>query len=81
MSPSDDRIKVPVNGHSTDLKVETGSAGATASAGTGPGGETVAGVEPESARLSASPTQLAVGFGAITGLIVLLIGAMRRRRG
>ena len=78
MSPSDDRIKVPVNGHSTDLKVETGAA---ASAGTGPGGDAADGAEPQSARLFASPTQLAVGFGAITGLIVLLVGAMRRRRG
>lgn len=67
MSQTDDRIKVPVNGHRPGLEAEARPAAPEPTA-------------PESSRLAASPTQLAVGFGAVAGLIALFLGARWRRR-
>lgn len=72
MSQTDDRIKVPVNGHRPALEAKPTPAA--------PGSVAPAGTVPESARLAASPTQLAVGFGAVAGLVALVLGALWRRR-
>ena len=72
MSPSDDRVAVPTNGHRpkmadqeamdtaarTDLEAERGA------------------VAPS----TVSPAQLAAGFGIIAAVILLLLGRRRARR-
>jgi len=68
MSHETDRIAVPTNGKSPHP---------IAPVVPGPGDDPT---EPAPATIVFTPTQLAVGFGIIASLIVLLARRMRRRR-
>jgi hypothetical protein len=83
MNPETDRVPVPTNGRGPHSPEETGSPAKTAARPTAPAGSppaadpaTPAGSDP---RIVVSPTQLAVGFGIIASLVLVLVG--RRRRG
>ncbi len=79
----DGRIPVPTNGHRTPLALEAEAAGAAAATGDGAPDDTVDPTIPVVSRrgiaIDASPAQLAVGAGVIASLILLLLGARRRR--
>ncbi len=71
MSPSDDRVAAPTNGHRaamTDPEVDAHLIEPTE----------VPGSERASALPSVSPAQLAAGFGIVAALILIVLG---RRRG
>jgi hypothetical protein len=68
MSPETDRIPVPTNGKGPHP---------IAPVAPGPAADPP---EPGPATIAFTPTQLAVGFGIIASLIVLLARRMRRRR-
>lgn len=79
MSPSEDRIPVPTNGHRPPLAVEPEAGQAHA-----PADDVVDPTIPVASRVgvavNASPAQLAVGFGIITSVVALLVGRWWRRR-
>jgi hypothetical protein len=78
MSGSTDRITVPTNGHHaplTDDDLAAASATAAAPAEAAP----IDLISTPGPRIAVTPTQLAVGFGVIASLVLLLAG--RRRRG
>ena len=82
MSPQDDRVAVPTNGHQPAIGDEEGvEVGAIR--GTERGTATPRSA-PSSADRAAIPTvspgQLAVGFGIIAAVILLLLGRRRGRR-
>jgi hypothetical protein len=76
MSRAEDRIPVPTNGHRPPL---------AATSDADPPDDAVDPTLPVESRfgvgLDASPAQLAVGFGVIVWVIVVLLGRSRRRRG
>lgn len=91
MSRPDDRVAVPTNGHrgpvagvdpSLHPAAAPGAPGAPVEAA---GGSTTGPAEGVATRrniaIEVTPTQLAVGFGVIASLIVLLLGRRRGRRG
>ena len=83
MSREDDRIPVPTNGHRPPLALEAEATGAAAAARGAPLDEAVDPTIPVASRrgiaIDATPAQLAVGAGVIASLILLLLGARRRR--
>jgi hypothetical protein len=87
MSEDQDRIPVATNGHRHPLRGEDRAEGSVAPepapASTGPeptpaGGRTPQ-VNPVMGPPAFTPTQIAVGFGLVASLIVLLLGRRRRR--
>jgi hypothetical protein len=65
MSPESDRVAVPTNGHRPH-----------------PVAETVPGAKAptdEEMSVAFTPKQLAVGFGIIASLVLLVVGLVRRR--
>jgi len=72
MSPESDRIAVPTNGRGPHPIGDTATA--SASGATSPGAPT-----EEEMSVAFSPKQLAIGFGIIASLALLLIGRARRR--
>jgi len=66
MSSETDRITVPTNGKGPHPVPPAGVAAATEPA------------EPAPATIAFTPTQLAVGFGILASLLVLLVRWMRR---
>ena len=87
MNPETDRVPVPTNGrgphpHAPTIPADDVPAGAVA--GNGPAGPaaTDGGAPPATEPIIAfTPTQLAVGFGILASLIVLLVRSRRRRGG
>ena len=80
MSPSDDPVAVPTNGHHPALQKDEGATppGTERGAGTPP---TVTSDRGPRANVPAvSPGQLAAGFGIIAALILLILGRRRGRR-
>ena len=79
MSPDSDRIAVPTNGRRphavTTPTVEPDVPAGTASEGTETGA-------PSDAELATalSPKQLAVGFGVVASIVLLVAGRVLRRR-
>lgn len=71
MSRADDRIRVPSNGHQPPLAMGPGQAGDDV--------PVTPAAERRGLASQATPTQLAVGFGIIASLILLALGARRRR--
>ncbi len=71
MSPETDRIPVPTNGKGPH-RVPGPSAGPAA-----PPASQIP--EPAETTIVLTPAQLAVGFGILASLIVLLVGRLRRR--
>ena len=73
MSRAEDRIRVPSNGHRPPLAPEPEA----------PTTSTDEALPPFAQRrgvaIDATPTQLAVGFGVIASLILLVLRARRRR--
>jgi hypothetical protein len=65
MSPETDRVPVPTNGKGPHQVEEPASP--------------TDGLPPDQAAVAFTPTQLAVGFGILASLILLLAGRMRRR--
>ena len=65
MSPESERIQVPTNGHGPRAIDEP----ADADDGSG----------RDDSTLAFTPAQLAIGFGIIASLLVLLVGRLRRR--
>jgi hypothetical protein len=80
MSPDPDRIAVPTNGRRphavTTLATEPEPAAETPSA------ESAAAGVPSDAELATalSPKQLAVGFGVVASIVLLVAGRLLRRR-
>ena len=75
MSPDTDRIAVPTNGrkpHPVAAPVEEATPAAGADAVQSPSGTDLSN--------ALSPKQLAVGFGIVASLVLLLAGRARRRR-
>lgn len=77
MSQDTERIPVPTNG-----------TGRTSPAATGPGTPATPGTErrgappgvvPRDQTVAFTPNQLAAGFGIVAGLLLLFVGARRRR--
>jgi hypothetical protein len=66
MSPETGRVPVPTNGKGPHPPAEAPMAAEPA--------------EPEEASLAFTPAQLAIGFGIIASLVVLLAGRLRNRR-
>jgi hypothetical protein len=79
MSRADDRIPVPTNGHRPPLE-EAAGAGALATPQVGGGAPPDDSAARPDLRIAVTPAQAAVGFGVIASLILLLVGARRRRR-
>jgi hypothetical protein len=89
MSRPDDRVAVPTNGHGGPLAgvgdaslqpaAAPGAPLQAAGGTTGPADEGVA--TRRNIAIEVTPTQLAVGFGVIASLILLLLGRRRGRRG
>jgi hypothetical protein len=79
MSHETDRVPVPANGHGPRLTETLTPAGpdAAPTAKAGPGAERPPDVTESTPAFT--PTQLAVGFGIVASLILLIAG--RRRRG
>ena len=76
MSQDTDRIHVPTNGRGPHLEDDGTAAGAAATGRTdGPPGVPV----PRDQTVPLTPTQLAAGFGIVAGLLLLFVGARRRR--
>jgi hypothetical protein len=73
MSRVDDRIPIPTNGHQPSSAVVTDSAGAEAVAADPVEGRRGVALNPTTA-------QLAVGFGIIAWILVLLAGRRRWKR-
>jgi hypothetical protein len=78
MSSSKDRVAVPTNGHKPPLTDEPAALDLPDASGAAP-------TDPLSPPnptmgLPASPAQLAVGFGIVAALIILLLGRRRRSR-
>ena len=80
MSPSDDRVAVPTNGHHPAMPDDepTAALGTERGTGTTPTATTDRG--PRASVPAVSPGQLAAGFGIIAALIVLILGRRRGRR-
>ena len=80
MSPPDDRVAVPTNGHRKAMpeNEETTLLGTERGAGTSPAVTSDRG--PRANVPALSPGQLAAGFGIIAALILLVIGRRRGRR-
>lgn len=76
MSPSDDRIPVPTNGHHPPLDEAAIEAGVDAGVDDM---EDPRGERPD-LRIALTPAQAAVGFGVVASLVLLVLGARRRRR-
>jgi hypothetical protein len=86
MSPSSDRVAVPTNGHRpplTDPEVDTHLAESTDFGGEGAEsssrGPSKIGVAVSAPAVS--PGQLAVGLGIVAGVILLILGSRRPRKG
>ena len=75
MSRADDRIPVPTNGHRPPLDADPDARVVDDEVDPG-----IPEVSRVGVGLDASPAQLAVGFGIIAGLIVIVLGRRRRRR-
>ena len=73
MSQDPDRIAVPTNGRRPHAVAEAPAPAAPPDGGAG---------EPSDEEMSTafSPKQLAIGFGIVASLVLLLIGSARRRR-
>jgi hypothetical protein len=80
MSPEPDRIAVPTNGRRPH-PVATLTAEPEAPAGAPPS-ETATSAVPSDAELATalSPKQLAVGFGVVATIVLLVAGRVLRRR-
>ncbi|HYH92460.1 MAG TPA: hypothetical protein VD763_04810 [Candidatus Saccharimonadales bacterium] len=78
MSGSTDRVAVPTNGHARPL-MDTEVEPASTSADGAPASPPIDLISTPSPRIAVTPTQLALGFGVIASLVLLLAG--RRRRG
>ena len=69
MSPDSDRIAVPTNGHRRQPVSDTVPATAD-----DPGAPS-----DEEMSVAFTPKQLAIGFGVIASLVLLVVGLVRRR--
>lgn len=83
MSQDTERIPVPTNGTGRTSPAATG-AGTPGTPGTPvmPGTErrgAPPGVVPRDQTVAFTPNQLAAGFGIVAGLLLLFVGARRRR--
>ena len=77
MSPPDDRVAVPTNGHRPAMSdpEEPGT-----ERGTGPRPTVTTDRGPRAIVPAVSPGQLAAGFGFIAAVILLVLGRRRSRR-
>lgn len=75
MSPPDDRVAVPTNGHRTAMTDHPGTERETATPPT-----VTVDRGPRATVPAVSPGQLAAGFGIIVALILLVVGRRRGRR-
>ena len=73
MSSDSDRIAVPTNGRGPHPITETTPAPASRATGSGAPSD-------EEMSLAFTPKQLAIGFGVIASLALLILGRARRRR-
>lgn len=84
MSPPDDRVAVPTNGHRPAMSDQERSIDPTALPGTERGAATTPTVPsdrgPRAIVPAVSPGQLAAGFGIIAAVILLVLGRRRSRR-
>ena len=78
MSPDADRIAVPTNGRGPHPV--QGPATAQEAPSGGPSGGSPGGPSDLEMSLAFSPKQVAVGFGILASLLLLLAGRARRRR-
>jgi len=78
MSPDPDRIAVPTNGRGPH-PVQGPPTAQEAPSG-GPSGGSPGGPSDLEMSLAFSPKQVAVGFGILASLLLLLAGRARRRR-
>ena len=77
MSPDTDRIAIPTNGR----KPHPAAAPLEPLRGEPPTAEGVPGTSDEELSVAFSPKQLAIGFGILASLVLLVAGAARRRSG
>lgn len=77
MSQDTERIPVPTNGTGPKPPAATGP-GTPAAPGTERRGAPP-GVVPRDQTVAFTPNQLAAGFGIVAGLLLLFVGARRRR--
>jgi hypothetical protein len=80
MSDDKDRIPVATNGHRHPLKGEVPEPAPSPEPEPAPERGRTPQVNPVMGPPAFTPTQIAVGFGLIASLIVLLLGRRRRRR-
>jgi hypothetical protein len=84
MSPDTDRIPVPTNGHHPPLTAES-TPGATGESSSVPdpirSDTDIEVTARPSVEITVTPAQLAVGLGIVAGLILLVLGRRRGRRG
>jgi hypothetical protein len=73
MSEETDRIAVPTNGK--------GPKAVPAAEGSAATPETAARSSDEQTSVAFTPTQLAIGFGILASLVLIVAGRMRRRSG
>ena len=79
MSQDTERIPIPTNGTGPKPPGATGP-GTSAAAATERRGAS-ADVVPRDQTVAFTPNQLAAGFGILAGLLLLFVGARRRRGG
>ena len=77
MSPDSDRIAVPTNGREPHA-VTTPLAPLR---GEPPTTESAPGTSDEELSVAFTPKQIAIGFGILASLVLLAVGAARRRSG
>ena len=84
MSPPDDRVAVPTNGHRPAMTDHEEPLDPAAPAGTERGAASPPTVTsdrgPRASVPSLSPAQFAAGFGIIAAVILLVLGRRRSRR-
>ena len=77
MTHDTDRIAVPTNGR----KPHSGAAPLAPLRGEPPTAESAPGTSDEELSVAFSPKQVAIGFGILASLVLLIAGAARRRSG
>ena len=81
MSRPDDRVTVPTNGHHPALPDGDADLDVAENSDLGGGTPSLAFPDTRPPLPTVTPGQVAVGFGIIAALIVLLLGRRRGRRG
>ena len=81
MNRPDDRVAIPTNGHRAKLHDEDGDIDLAETTDLGSGRPNLAFPGSRAPLPPASPGQVAVGFGILAALILVILGRRRGQRG